>query len=61
MDITFDEDRCRSREDFSPLNLAVVRHAVLNILKRDGAKMSLQRKRVKAAVNSAFRAELLAC
>ncbi|MGH6796423.1 MAG: ISAs1 family transposase [Methylocella sp.] len=61
LDITFEEDRCRSREDFSPLNLAVVRHAVLNILKRDGAKMSLQRKRVKAAVNSAFRAELLAC
>jgi predicted transposase YbfD/YdcC len=88
LDITFDEDRCRSREDFSPLNLAsspgsqrpsrpslrsgtgrletpgflaVVRHAVLNILKRDRAKMSLQRKRVKAAVNSAFRAELLAC
>jgi hypothetical protein len=49
LDITFDEDRRRSGEDFSPLSLAVVRHAVLNILKRDGAKMSLQRKRVKAA------------
>lgn len=60
LDITFDEDRCR-REDFSPLNLAIVRHAVLNILKRDGSKMSLKRKRVKAAVNSAFQAEILAC
>ncbi|MGQ0444615.1 MAG: ISAs1 family transposase, partial [Beijerinckiaceae bacterium] len=61
LDITFDEDRCRSREDFSPLNLAIVRHAVLDILERDGSKMSLKRKRVRAAVNSAFRAEILGC
>jgi hypothetical protein len=46
--------------DFSPLNLAVVRHDGLDILKRDGAKMSLKRNRAKAAVNSAFRAELRA-
>jgi len=35
-------------------------HDVLDILKRDGAKTSLKRNRAKAAVNSAFRAELLA-
>lgn len=60
LDITFDEDRCRTRKDFSPLNLAVVRHAVLNILKQDQSKLSLKRKRVKASVNPNFRAELLA-
>ena len=61
LDITFDEDRCRTRKDFSPLNLAVVRHMVLNILKRDKSKLSLECKRLKASVNPTFRAELLAC
>jgi hypothetical protein len=42
----------------SPLNLAVVRHDVHDILQRDGAKMSLKRDREKAAVNSAIRAQL---
>ncbi|MGH7784642.1 MAG: ISAs1 family transposase [Candidatus Binatia bacterium] len=41
LDITFDEDRCRTRKDFSPLNLAIVRHMVFNILKRDQSKLSL--------------------
>ena len=27
MDVTFDEDRCRTRKDDSPLNLAIIRHA----------------------------------
>jgi predicted transposase YbfD/YdcC len=61
LDITFDEDRCRTRKDFSPLNLAVVRRVVFNILKQDQSKLSLKRKRVKASVNPSFRAELLAC
>ena len=35
MDVTFDEDRCRTRKDLSPLNLAVIRHTAFNILKAD--------------------------
>ncbi len=61
LDITFDEDRCRTRKDFSPLNLAIVRHIVFNILKKDKSKLSLKRKRLKASVNPDFRAQLLAC
>lgn len=61
LDITFDEDRCRTRKDFSPLNLAIVRHIVFNILKRDKSKLSLKRKRLKASVNPSFRTELLTC
>jgi predicted transposase YbfD/YdcC len=61
LDITFDEDHCRTRKDFSPLNLAVVRHVVFNILKQDQSKLSLKRKRLKASVNTTFRAQLLAC
>ena len=61
LDITFDEDRCRTRKDFSPQNLAIVRHMVLNMLKRDKSKLSLNRKRVKASVNADFRLQMLAC
>ena len=60
LDMTFDEDRCRTRKDFSPLNLAIVRHMAFDILKRDQSRLSLKRKRPKASVNPAFRAELLA-
>jgi predicted transposase YbfD/YdcC len=35
MDLTFDEDRCRTRKDLSPLNLAVIRHTAFNILETD--------------------------
>jgi predicted transposase YbfD/YdcC len=60
LDITFNEDQCRTRKDFSPLNLSIVRHMVFNILKRDDSKLSLKRKRLKASVNPAFRSQLLA-
>lgn len=60
LDITFREDQCRTRKDFSPLNLSIVRHMALNILKREKSKMSIQRKRVKASVNPSFRDEILA-
>ncbi|MDQ6702184.1 MAG: ISAs1 family transposase [Pseudomonadota bacterium] len=60
LDVTFDEDRCRTRKDFSPLNFAIVHLMAFNILKRGGSKLSLKRKRRKASVNADFRARLLA-
>jgi hypothetical protein len=45
LDIIFDEDRCRTRKDVSPLNLAIVRHIVLYMLKRDTSKLSRKRKK----------------
>jgi predicted transposase YbfD/YdcC len=61
LDVTFDEDRCRTRKDFSPQNLAMVRRMVLYMIKRDPSKLSLNRKRVKASVNPDFRLQMLAC
>jgi hypothetical protein len=61
LDITFDEDRCRTRKDFSPMNLAIVRHIVLNMLKRGTSRLSLKRNRLKAYANPDFRARPLAC
>jgi hypothetical protein len=59
--ITLGEDRCRTRKDFSLLNLAIVRPIVFNILKKDKSKLSLKRNRLKASVNPSFRTALLTC
>ena len=59
LDVTFREDQCRTRKDNAPLNLAIIRHAALNMLKREGSKMSIKRKRLKAAMNQDFRKSVL--
>jgi predicted transposase YbfD/YdcC len=58
MDVTFDEDRCRTRKDASALNFAVIRHAALNILKTETSRGSMRRKRLRACVDPAFRTKL---
>lgn len=61
LDVSFNEDRCRTRKDLSPLNFAIIRHAALNILKQNPAKLSIRRKRLNAAINPDFRSQLLTC
>lgn len=61
LDVSFNEDKCRVRKDFEPQNLAIIRHAVLNILKQDQSKISIKRKRLKALINQDFRTNLLTC
>lgn len=56
LDVAFREDECRTRKDNSARNLAMIRRAVLNLLKREPSTLSLKRKRLKAAINPAFRA-----
>lgn len=60
LDVAFREDECRTRKDHSARNFATIRKAALNMLRRDPSKSSLKRKRLKAAMNPAFRAEILA-
>jgi len=60
MDVTFDEDRCRTRKDASALNFAVIRHAGYNILGADKSRGSLRRKRLRACIDPAFRTKLFA-
>lgn len=59
LDVTFREDHCRTRKDNAPLNLAIIRHAAFNMLKRETSKMSIKRKRLKAAMNQKFRKAVL--
>ena len=60
MDVTFDEDRCRTRKDASSLNFAVIRHTGYNILSADKTRGSLRRKRLRACIDPAFRTNLFA-
>ena len=60
LDVAFREDECRTRKDHAPRNLAMIRRAVLNMLRREPSKLSLKRKRLKAAMNPDFRAAILA-
>src|SRR5208337_4628417 len=60
MDVTFDEDRCRTRKDASPLNFALIRHSGYNLLKADKTRGSLRRKRLRACIDPTFLTKLIA-
>ena len=60
LDVAFREDECRTRKDHSARNLATIRKAALNMLRRDTEKLSIKRKRLKALINPEFRAKILA-
>jgi predicted transposase YbfD/YdcC len=59
LDVTFREDECRTRKDHAARNLAMIRRAVLNMLRREPTKMPLKRKRFKALINPDFRKTIL--
>jgi predicted transposase YbfD/YdcC len=59
LDVVFGEDASRVRLDDAPENLAVIRHIALNLLKRHPAKLSLNRKRFRAALDDTFLLQLL--
>lgn len=60
MDVIFNEDQSRARTKNAAQNLATLRRTVLNILKKDDTpKLSMRRKRTKAALDESFLAKLL--
>ena len=59
LDVTFDEDACQVRKDHAPRNLTTVRKLALGLIRRDPAKMSLKRKRKKAARDDTYLMTLL--
>lgn len=59
LDVTFAEDRARSRTGHGPANMAAIRHFAFNILKAVDDKRSLKLKRNKAARNPAYLAQIL--
>ncbi len=59
LDVTFGEDACQVRRDHAPRNLTTVRKLALSLLSRDPTKMSLKRKRKKAARDDEYLKKLL--
>ena len=59
LDVTFREDDARLRSGDSAENFAILRHISLNLLKHHPAKLSVKRKRFKAALDDSFLFELL--
>ena len=59
LDVTFRKDECRVRKDHAARNLAMIRRAVLNMLRREPSKISLKRKRLKAAMSHKFRTSII--
>lgn len=49
LDVTFREDACRARKGYAPENLSSLRKFALQIIKEHDDKLSLKKRRVKAA------------
>lgn len=54
LDMTFDEDRARSRKDHAPENLATLRKLALNILRTARPNISIRRKRKRSGWSDDF-------
>lgn len=61
LDVAFHEDANRTRTDYAPQNLAVLRHIALNLLQQErSTKDSLKLKRLRAAWDQHYLLKLLA-
>lgn len=60
LDITFREDESRIRKGHAPENFAILRHMVLNLLKKEkSTKRSIKTKRLKAGWDNEYLAKVL--
>ena len=59
LDVTFREDESRIRRGNAPHKMGVIRHVALNLLKREPTKISIRKKRIRAALNDGFRDNVL--
>lgn len=59
LDVIFQEDGSTIKKGHGPENMAFLRRIALNLLKREPSKLSINRKRKKAARNLAFLEKIL--
>lgn len=59
LDVTFNEDKCRSRTGHGPANMAVVRHFAFNLLRSIDDRRSLKLRRKRAARNNHYLEQIL--
>jgi predicted transposase YbfD/YdcC len=60
LDVTFGEDHCQVRDKNGAHNLSILREMVMRALRCEPSKLSLRRKRRRAALDPSFRLDLLA-
>ena len=59
LDVTFREDNCRARSGNAPENLSSMRKLALQIINQPKDKLSLKKRRVKAAFNLEYLKSLI--
>ena len=60
LDVAFDEDRCRVREDNAAENMSLLRRIALNLLKNNKSiKVGVKSKRLKAGWNEQYLLDVL--
>lgn len=59
LDVTFREDDSRIRTGHAPACMSTFRHICLNLLQKETSKLSIKKKRLKAAWNDSFRRKVL--
>jgi predicted transposase YbfD/YdcC len=59
LDVTFNEDNCRSRTGHGPTNMAVVRHFAFNLLRSIDDKRSIKLRRKRAGRNNHYLEKIL--
>ena len=59
LDVTFNEDYSRIRTKYAAENFSVLRRLALNVIRCDKSKGSVRTKRLRAALNDTFMADLL--
>src|SRR6478735_576442 len=59
LDVTFQEDACRTRRDHAPQNLNIMRKMAMNLLRLSPLKKTLPKKRLRACLAPAYLAQVL--
>ena len=59
LDVTFREDDSRIRTGNAPACMSTFRHICLNLLQKESSKLSIKKKKLKAAWNDDFRSKVL--
>lgn len=59
LDVTFREDACRARKGYAPENLSTMRKFALQILKEHDDKLSLKKRKVRAAYDVQYLKDLI--
>lgn len=59
LDVGFNEDKCKIRDKIAGKNFATLRRLALNLLKQEGTKAGIKRKRLRAGWDQNYLAKVV--